>query len=177
MEYCNGGQHDSQEVLNWFLQVLSETFNRAKPPSDTSAKSGTGAATPASSSVHAVDGAESPASGDSAASTAKDTHATQSPVAAAGADVHNCLNSEAAQHWAREQAREASVVNDTFLGQTQSTVTCSKCGTQSRTYESFLTLQVAMHKEGAPTIVSCCLGLATSPTFQPIHAVSGWPLR
>jgi ubiquitin C-terminal hydrolase len=114
-DYCNGGHHDSQELLNWFLQILSEANNRVKMvPSVTSSAA---VAVTAPSSKHGVLGA---------------------------------VDELAERQWQADLARESSVIHDVFQGQTQSCVVCCKCGTTSSTYETFTSLQVALHKDSAP---------------------------
>jgi Ubiquitin carboxyl-terminal hydrolase len=148
-DYCNGGQHDSQEVLNWFLQILSEAHNRAAPPKPAV----TGAAAAAAAGAPAAPDANSTATESSTTDTA--SAAFSGPRSVEGSDKASAaeapadpLGAAAELAWSAEQARESSVVHDLFRGQSQSCVVCNKCGTASYTYETFTSLQVSLHKEG-----------------------------
>lgn len=50
--------------------------------------------------------------------------------------------------WQVQQAREASPLSDTFQGQLESCVVCTKCQSTFYTYEPFMDLSLSLNKEG-----------------------------
>jgi hypothetical protein len=74
-EYANGGHHDSQELLNWCLQKLSEANNRVKPtppasfPQSLPSQASKVASPPASLAASEVPSTEPPSEGRASRAT------------------------------------------------------------------------------------------------------------
>ena len=132
-EYANGGHHDSQELLNWCLQKLSEANNRVAAT----------AASPAAATPRVADAAPQAQSAAPAASIAGDA-SPEHP-----ASEHMSPRQQAEAEWRGALARESSAIVDWFQGQLQSCVVCSRCDKPSYTYEAFTSLAVAPHKDSA----------------------------
>ncbi|XP_063711428.1 ubiquitin carboxyl-terminal hydrolase Usp2-like isoform X2 [Symsagittifera roscoffensis] len=108
-------QQDSQELLLFMLNALSEETNRVKTNAEREAGAGRGAA------------------------ERKDSRALIRPKS-----VASLVQQTAEASWQKFLKQESSFVTDVIAGQLESSLECKVCGHQSRTYESFFQLSLPL---------------------------------
>ena len=144
-DYFDGGQQDCQEVLQILLDLLHEDLNRVSKDS-ASGKEDYLRMNDAASVVDVGHGRrEEGAVLKSGCIVSKNVN-TEPPISVF---LDESLKANAA--WNKWHSAASSPISDVFMGQLQSSVTCSKCGGRFTMYEPFyeLSLPLAPKASGA----------------------------